>query len=138
MSRSRSFPRVLGVAIVAATLSLCLAACSSGSDANSSNGTFTVRIAMGSTGTAVDSVFTTLKMMYEKKYPGRTLEVIIQDNNTYDSIGLSNLLTSRDAPDIYFGRPGSLLATQVDNGYAADITSAVSGPAFAGRYNPAA
>ena len=136
MSRSQSFPRVVGAVLVAAVLTMCLAACSSGS--GSSDGSFTVRIAMGSTGTAVDSVFTTLKAMYEKKYPGRTLEVIIQDSNTYDSIGLSNLLTSHDAPDIYFGRPGSLLATQVDNGYAADISSAVAGPAFAGRYSAAA
>jgi raffinose/stachyose/melibiose transport system substrate-binding protein len=134
-------------AIAAASLAVTLAGCSSGSSApaDSASGSnsasaapITIRVAMGSTGPAVDGVFTALKAAYEKKYPGRTLELIVQENDTYETIGLNNLLTSRNAPDVYFERPGARLATRVDDGYGADITEAVNGPEFAGRFDAAA
>ena len=89
-------------------------------------------------GKAVDNVFTTLKQQYEEKYPGRTVEIIIQENDTYETIGLNNLLTSRNAPDVYFERPGTRMPTKVDDGYGADITDAVSQPAFTGRFDRSA
>jgi len=144
MRRARSFTRWTGVVAVAVA-SLVLTACGTGSGSGSaasgdstSSGPFTIRVAMGSTGEAVDGVFTKLKAAYEAKYPGRTVEIVIQENDTYETIGLNNLLTSRNAPDVYFERPGTRLATKVDDGYAADITDAVNGPGFTGRFDPAA
>ena len=143
MRRARSFTRWTGVVAVAVA-SLVLTACGTGSGSGSaasgdstSSGPFTIRVAMGSTGEAVDGVFTKLKAAYEAKYPGRTVEIVIQENDTYETIGLNNLLTSRNAPDVYFERPGTRLATKVDDGYAADITDAVNGPGFTGRFGPA-
>ena len=75
---------------------------------------FTIRVALGSTGEAVDGIFTELKAAYEAKYPGRTVEIIIQEDDVYETIGLNNLLTSRNAPDVYFEWPGARLATKVD------------------------
>ena len=39
---------------------------------------FTISVAFGSTGDAVDGIFTELKTAYEAKYPGRTVEIIVQ------------------------------------------------------------
>jgi raffinose/stachyose/melibiose transport system substrate-binding protein len=129
------------VAAAAATIALTatLAACTSDEgDTESGSEDFTIRVAMGSTGKAVDSVFTTLKEQYEEKYPGRTVEIIIQEDDTYETIGLTNLLTSRNAPDVYFERPGARLQTKVDDGYGADISEAVSQPAFTDRIEESA
>ena len=139
MRRALSFTRLTGIVAVAVA-SLALTACGSGggsdpSGDSTSSEPFTIRVAMGSTGEAVDSVFTKLKVAYEKKYPGRTVEIVIQENDTYETIGLNNLLTSRNAPDVYFERPGTRLATKVEDGYAADITEAVNGPGFTGRFD---
>lgn len=139
MRRAFTFTRLTGIVAVAVA-GLALSACGSGGGSDPSGDStstepFTIRVAMGSTGESVDSVFTKLKVAYEKKYPGRTVEIVIQENDTYETIGLTNLLTSRNAPDVYFERPGTRLATKVEDGYAADITDAVNGPEFAGRFD---
>jgi len=99
---------------------------------------FTIRVAFGSTGDAVDGIFTELKTAYEAKYPGRTVEIIVQEDDTYETIGLNNLLTSRNAPDVYFEWPGTRLRTKVTDGYGADISAAVADPRFSSRLDPAA
>ena len=99
---------------------------------------FTIRVAFGSTGDAVDGIFTEMKAAYEAKYPGRTLEIVVQEDDTYETIGLNNLLTSRNAPDVYFEWPGSRLLTKVTDGYGADLTAAVADPRFTSRLDPAA
>ena len=99
---------------------------------------FTIRVAFGSTGEAVDGIFTELKAAYEAKYPGRTLEIIVQEDDVYETIGIENLLTSRNAPDVYFEWPGARLATKVTDGYGADISAAVADPRFTSRLDPAA
>ena len=117
------------------------AAAPSGSAAAPSAGStepFTIRVAFGSTGEAVDGVFTELKTAYEAKYPGRTVEIVVQEDDTYETIGLNNLLTSRNAPDAYFEWPGARLATKVTDGYGADLTAAVADPRFTSRLDPAA
>ncbi len=126
--------RLIATALATVALTATLAACSSDSgDTQTGTDDFTIRVAMGSTGKAVDDVFTTLKQQYEEKYPGRTVEIIIQEDDTYETIGLTNLLTSRNAPDVYFERPGTRMQTKVDDGYGADITDEVSQPAFTDR-----
>jgi raffinose/stachyose/melibiose transport system substrate-binding protein len=99
---------------------------------------FTIRVAMGSTGEAVDGIFTELQAAYEAKYPGRTVEIIIQEDDVYETIGLNNLLTSRNAPDVYFEWPGARLATKVTDGYGADLSAVVADPRFTSRLDPAA
>ena len=98
---------------------------------------FTIRVAFGSTGEAVDGIFTELKTAYEAKYPGRTVEIIVQEDDVYETIGIDNLLTSRNAPDVYFEWPGARLATKVTDGYGADISAAVADPRFTSRLDPA-
>ena len=139
MRAARPLARLVPTAIATIAVAATLAACTS-SDSNSDSGsdTFTIRVAMGSTGKAVDSIFDTLKADYEEQYPGRTVEIIIQEDDTYETIGLNNLLTSRDAPDVYFERPGARMQTKVDDGYGADISDAVAQPAFTSRFDPGA
>jgi raffinose/stachyose/melibiose transport system substrate-binding protein len=150
-------------AVGAVALAAALAGCSSGGSTPSAGGTvtppgsaaapsaastaapsptsnepFTIRVTMGSTGEAVDGIFTELKAAYEAKYPGRTVEIIIQEDDVYETIGLNNLLTSRNAPDVYFEWPGARLATKVTDGYGADLSAAVADPRFTSRLDPAA
>lgn len=140
MREVRSFARLIAVGAATIALAGTLAACTSddgGGDSTASED-FTLRVAMGSTGKAVDSVFDNIKTAYEEKYPGRTVELIIQEDDTYETIGLNNLLTSRNAPDVYFERPGARLATKVDDGFGADISDAVSQEPFTSRFEPGA
>ncbi|MEO7979563.1 MAG: extracellular solute-binding protein [Sporichthyaceae bacterium] len=129
---------VVAVAVASLALTACTGSGSGTPSGSTSSGPFAIRVAMGSTGEVVDGVFTKLKAAYEAKYPGRTVEIVIQENDTYETIGLNTLLTSRNAPDVYFERPGTRLSTRFDDGYAADITDAVNGPGFAGRFDSAA
>ncbi len=161
MNRSRTLVgRMTGVVATVAIAAL-LAGCGSGSSTPSANSVtpsdstgassaapvaptaastepFTIRVAFGSTGEAVDGIFTELKAAYEAKYPGRTVEIVVQEDDVYETIGLNNLLTSRNAPDVYFEWPGARLATKVDDGYGADISAAVADPRFTSRLDPAA
>ena len=166
MLETRPLTRRMTAALATVTLAAALAGCSSAgstpsaattapatapagatvapSDAGSvaptaaSTEPFTIRIAMGSTGEAVDGIFTEIKTAYEAKYPGRTVEIIIQEDDVYETIGLNNLLTSRNAPDAYFEWPGARLLTKVTDGYGADLSAAVTDPRFTSRLDPAA
>ncbi len=112
-----------------------LAACAPGSDDPNA---VTIRIAMGSSGDAVDNNFDVLKTEYEKKYPGRKVELVIQEDDVYQSTGLATLLSSRDAPDAYFEWSGARMAGHVADGDGADISDALAGPLFAGRFDDGA
>ena len=72
---------LVAVAIAGATT---LAGCSAGSDPDA----VTIRVAMGSSGDAVDQGFEVLKERYEDKYPGRNVEIIIQEDDVYQTTGL--------------------------------------------------
>lgn len=144
MTRPARLVRALTAIAAVSALGLSLTACgSSDSSSSSTDGgggeKVVLRVAMGSTGDEVDAVFSDLKARYEKKYPDREVQLIIQENDTYETgIGLQTLLSSRTPPDVYFERPGARLQERIDEGNAADITEAVNGPAFAGRFDPAA
>ena len=163
MHGARPLAHRMTAAVGAVALAAALAGCSSGGSTPSAGGTvtppgsaaapsaastaapsptsnepFTIRVTMGSTGEAVDGIFTELKAAYEAKYPGRTVEIIIQEDDVYETIGLNNLLTSRNAPDVYFEWPGARLATKVTDGYGADLSAAVADPRFTSRLDPAA
>lgn len=139
-SRGGRLVRTAAIVAVAMTVAAgCSSSSSSSGDGGASPEPFTIRVAMGSTGDEVDAVFDTVKKEYEDKYPGRTVELIIQENDTYETgIGLLTLLSSRTPPDVYFERPGARLATRIDEGNAADITDAINGPLFEGRFDEGA
>jgi len=98
----------------------------------------TIRIAMGSSGDAVDNNFEVLKEQYEDTYPGRTVELIIQEDDVYQTTGLATLLSSREAPDAYFEWSGARMASHVADGDGADISEALAGPLFEGRFDDGA
>lgn len=141
LQRMGTIARTVAVLAVAATVAAGCSSSSSdgGGDGGASDAPFTIRVAMGSTGDDVDAVFSQVKKEYEAKYSGRTVELIIQENDQYETgIGLLTLLSSRTPPDVYFERPGSRLATRIDEGNAADITDALAGPLFQGRFDEGA
>lgn len=112
-----------------------LVACAPGGDDPDA---VTIRIAMGSSGDAVDNNFDVLKERYEKEHPGRTVEIIIQEDDVYQTTGLATLLSSRDAPDAYFEWSGARMAGHVADGDGADISEALAGPLFEGRFEEGA
>lgn len=129
----RSLALLLGGMGLAA--SVVLAGCSGGStDPNE----ITIRIALGSSGDAVDSNFEVLKDEYEAKYPGRTVEIIVQEDDVYQTTGLPTLLSSRDAPDAYFEWSGPRMRGHVADGDGADLEAALAGPLFEGRFDEGA
>jgi raffinose/stachyose/melibiose transport system substrate-binding protein len=116
-----------------------LAACSSPNGDSSGDGdNITLRIAMGSSGDAVDSQFDVLADRYHEKYPNRTVEVVIQEDDIYQTTGLPTLLTSREAPDAYFEWSGPRMAGHVADGNGYDLTEALASDKFAGRFNDGA
>ena len=120
------------LAVVTVTAATVLAGCSAGS---SDPDAVTIRIAMGSSGDAVDQGFDVLKERYEDKYPGRTVEIIIQEDDVYQTTGLATLLTSREAPDAYFEWSGPRMRGHVSDGDGADVSKALEGDLFAGRFD---
>ncbi len=110
-----------------------LAACSPGSG-NDGDESVTIRVAMGSSGDAVDNNFDVLKEQYEEMYEGRTVELVIQEDDVYQTTGLPTLLTSREAPDAYFEWSGARMAGHVADGDGIDISEALAGPLFEGRF----
>ncbi|GMA92306.1 ABC transporter substrate-binding protein [Homoserinibacter gongjuensis] len=112
-----------------------LAACAPGSDDPNA---VTIRVAMGSSGDAVDNNFEVLKEQYEDRYPGRTVEIVIQEDDVYQTTGLATLLSSREAPDAYFEWSGARMAGHVADGDGADISEALAGPLFEGRFDEGA
>ncbi len=116
------------VAIAAATT---LAGCASGGGSDE----IVIRVAMGSSGDAVDKGFDVLKEEYEAKYPGRKVEIIIQEDDVYQTTGLPTLLTSREAPDAYFEWSGPRMRGHVADGDGADISTELAGDLFTGRFD---
>lgn len=95
------------------------------SNSSESGDKFTLRIAQGSPGEEVAKVWEQVKDKYQEKYPNVKVELIIQDTDMYQTIGLPNLLNGKNAPDLYFEWPGERLKTRVKDGFAADLTEAL-------------
>jgi len=125
--------RLVAAAAIGVTMALAVSGC-----APSSNADVVIRIAMGSSGDAVDSKFDELKQIYEAKYPDREVEIIIQEDDVYQTTGLPTLLSSREAPDAYFEWSGPRMRSHVADGNGADVSEYLSGDAFAGRFDEGA
>jgi raffinose/stachyose/melibiose transport system substrate-binding protein len=121
--------RILGLA---ATVAVVSAAC--GGAAAPSND-HVLRIAMGSPGEAQIRVWDDVGKQFEAANAGTKVELNYLDDDLYETIGLQNLLTGRNAPDIYFEWTGSRLAQKVKDGFAADITTAVKTGPMAGLFD---
>ncbi|THF84228.1 ABC transporter substrate-binding protein [Cohnella fermenti] len=100
--------------------SAALAGCSS-SDSDG-GGSKTLRIAMSSPGEELISVWEDIGKQFESAHEGIKVEFNYQDDDTYQTVGLPNLLSGKNAPDLYFEWAGARLETRIADGYAADIT----------------
>lgn len=127
---------------IAATAALALSACaaaetdtssstSSGSD-DAATTEATLRVAMGSPGEAQIAVWDEVAAQFEAENPGITVEMNYVDDDLYQTVGLPNLLSGRDAPDIFFEWAGARLQQRYDGGYTADVSSYVDGGVLSG------
>ncbi len=129
MTRSR--PRSAATAIVASAM-IAVAGSASGALAQDT----TLRIAMGSPGEAGIRVWDDVAAQFEASHPGVDVEMNYMDDDLYQTIGLPQLLAGRNAPDIYFEWTGSRMAQRAADGYAADLTEAVTSGPLAGLFDP--
>ena len=95
----------------------------------------TLRVAMGSPGAAGIEVFDQIKADFEAANPGVEVEMNYQDDDLYQTIGLPNLLSGRNAPDVYFEWAGARMAQRYADGYGADLTEAMTSGPLAGIYD---
>ena len=95
----------------------------------------TLRVAMGSPGEAGIRVWDDIAAQFEATHPGVEVEMNYQDDDLYETIGLPNLLAGRNAPDIYFEWTGDRMAVRYADGFAADLTAAVTDGPLAGIYH---
>jgi raffinose/stachyose/melibiose transport system substrate-binding protein len=95
-----------------------------------------LRVAMGSPGEAGIRVWDDIKAQFEAAHPGVEVEMNYQDDDLYQTIGLPNLLAGRNAPDVYFEWTGNRMALRNADGYAADLTEAVTSGPLAGLFSP--
>ena len=91
-----------------------------------------LRVAMGSPGEPGIAVWDDVAAQFEASHPGVKVEMNYQDDDLYQTIGLQNLLAAPNAPDIYFEWTGSRMAQRAADGYAADLTEAVTTGPLAG------
>jgi raffinose/stachyose/melibiose transport system substrate-binding protein len=96
-----------------------------------------LRIALSSPGEAQIAVWDDVAAQFEAAHPGVKVELNYVEDDLYSTIGLPNLLTGRNAPDIYFEWTGQRLANRYAEGYAADITPATQSGALAGLFDDA-
>jgi raffinose/stachyose/melibiose transport system substrate-binding protein len=114
---------------LAVGVSMALAACTSGAVPSASPQDNVLRVALSSPGEAQIRVWDDVAAQFEAANAGVQVEMNYQEDDLYSTIGLPNLLTGRNAPDIYFEWTGARLAQRHAEGYAADLTTAVrSGP----------
>lgn len=102
----------------AVVVAVGLAGCSGASKSEQT----TLRIAMGSPGEGLIKVWEDIAKEFESQHKDIKVEFTFQKDDTYKYIGLPNLLSSQNAPDLYFEWAGVRLNNRVQEGYAADIT----------------
>ncbi|MEN9711019.1 MAG: hypothetical protein RL441_1011 [Actinomycetota bacterium] len=129
----KRFRRLLVLSIAMMSIAFT-SACSSPSEEADQ----TLRIAFGSNGSDGQKVWDQAAAAFKADNPGWEVEFQVQNDDLYQTVGLQNLLTSNNAPDIYFEWAGARLANKVDDGYAADITDLISSTGLDGLFNEGA
>ncbi|GAB3124382.1 ABC transporter substrate-binding protein [Glaciibacter psychrotolerans] len=131
MTRFRTL--TIGTLALLSAGALALTGCSGGGSGGSDT---VLRIAMGSPGEAQIRVWDNVAAQFESDNPGYTVEMNYLDDDLYQTIGLPNLLNGRKAPDIYFEWAGKRLQQRYDDGFAADLTEAVTTGPISGLFDP--
>lgn len=124
---------VLLVVVLLASLSLTTACSSSGSTNDK-----VLQVAFGSGGSDAQKIWDQIATAFKAKNPGWKVEFQVQNDDLYETIGLKNLLTSGNPPDVYFEWAGARLNNKNNDGYAADITSLVKSTGLADEFNTGA
>ena len=131
--------RNMAAIAIAASAALTLGACSAGSDTSDSAESTTeamaegtLRVAMGSPGEAQIAVWDDVAAQFQAANPGITVEMNYVDDDLYQTVGLPNLLSGRDAPDVFFEWAGARLQSRYDGGYTADVSEYVDGGVLGG------
>jgi raffinose/stachyose/melibiose transport system substrate-binding protein len=83
-------------------------------------------IAHGMTGGADRTAFDKIVADFEAANPTIKITQIVQDDDLYEDTGLITLLKSNDPPDIFFEFGGERVASNAENGFAADLTDALN------------
>jgi raffinose/stachyose/melibiose transport system substrate-binding protein len=97
----------------------------------------TLRVAMGSPRDAGIRVWDDIAAQFQASHPGVEVDMNYQDDDIYQTIGLPNLLAGQNAPDVYFEWTGARMAQRAADGYAADLTEAVTSGPLAGLWDEA-
>lgn len=135
MRRARNAAAIAFAASTALALSACAAepapSGSSDSSAETAEGA-SLRVAMGSPGEAQIAVWDEVAAEFEAANPGITVEMNYVDDDLYQTVGLPNLLSGRDAPDVFFEWAGARLQQRYEGGYTADVSQYVDGGVLSG------
>ena len=83
-------------------------------------------IAHGMTGGADREAFDKIVADFEAANPSIKITQIVQDDDLYEDTGLITLLKSDDPPDIFFEFGGERVASNAENGFAADLTNVLA------------
>ena len=97
-----------------------------------------LRVAFGSGGADAQDIWDQIATKFKADHAGWTVEFQVQNDDLYETIGLKNLLTSGNPPDIYFEWAGARLVNKIADGYAADITDLVKNSGLADEFNDGA
>jgi raffinose/stachyose/melibiose transport system substrate-binding protein len=131
-TRRRALTLLVPISLAAA------AAGAAGGAAGAGAEEFTLRVAMGSPGEAQIAVWEAAGAAFEEAHDGVTVEFDFQDDDLYQTIGLPNLLSSGNPPDVYFEWAGARLESRVEEGFALDLTSAVADSELAELFDESA
>lgn len=112
------------IAIFAALLlgATALSGCGGGADETDK----VIRIGMTSPGEAGQAVWDAAIAKFKEANPEWDVELIIQDDDIYSTVGLQGLLTGGNPPDAYFEWAGARTAQREADGYAADLADSIA------------
>jgi len=85
-----------------------------------------IRIGLPSPGDAGQAVWDAAIAKFKDANPDWDVELIIQDDDIYSTVGLQGLLTGGNPPDAYFEWAGARTAQRDKDGFAADLSSYIS------------
>jgi len=112
------------MAILAATLLGVTALSGCGGDSGASDKI--IRIGMATPGEAGQKVWDAAIAKFKAANPDWDVELFIQDDDIYQTVGLQNLLTGGNPPDAYFEWAGARTAQREKDGYAADLNDLIA------------